>query len=204
MLNNIAPPLDNLYKFMAISGLILFGYTSYLFFTASHELNQKILNNEHEKRISEIEYKSLINTMKATENKQKKFQSWFDCVDYKNETSKFNEKLFDTCNEKLNVNPEEVISMHYEIDKDVVLFKEKRKALSMKDNEITYKSNQIKLLNDELNKFITLKYSLLLLSIFLIFSGFFLWYVKHQKYQDMIIKNAAKIPSNETTEEHIT
>jgi hypothetical protein len=178
-------PTDNLYKFIALTGVILLVIT--IFYP---EYQRKNLRDEIEVYNGEVRKLTLEKT-KSTE-KQKEVKKRIAILDEKsncNCQSIVNDSII--VRTQIIEGPKELIELSKEIDKLIEEYTQLNRDFDLKSLEI---STKLALINNKENDLFEINevtgyfgpFSLLIA-----FIGFLLWYEKTQKFQDKVLKEQA-------------
>jgi hypothetical protein len=164
----IAPPTDNLYKFIAIVGLLILGFCVTYPWILKHDINMEKIKTERDLAILNIKSQHVTEEDNALgdiydeqtqdELGSKKIQSKLDEDHLKART---------TTNDNL------------------------RWILIEKYEEIKAKQKQIELESYWIKLIVCFSYGGIFIGIILVIVGFRLWYFRFQMYQDAIIKDQA-------------
>ncbi len=163
-------PTDNLYKFIAIAGIIIAIFPCFLLYNNVQELLIQAINNQTEVNVLNIETDYLNKELKHLENQT---------------------TILENDMQKKGLEKEEVIFLHdetqklYETHKEIEL---KTKELKIKLEQTKNKDELHKFLVEQYRKFRFLTYILIFLGSFLSVCGFYCWYRKLQVYQDKFFK----------------
>lgn len=163
-------PTDNLYKFMALSGILL-SITSYvLFFSVFHF----VLDNSLELRIDQ--------------NKLK-----FDQNILNNELDLLNREtsIAATLVEKGDIDTIESSQLIAKIQKEMLSIFEKSKSVDLSLSNFDARASVIDIYNKEENLAIDVMKFFSCFGFLISFLGFILWYAKLQRYQDQILAGEA-------------
>lgn len=163
------PPTDNLYKFIAISGIILLFFSIYFPIKSLWVIQNKIDSSAVELEQISLEYKFLQEDMIYFENKLKNVEIDIDHMTEEQFFKKYNKEL----SAKLHDDNSELVKLY-------------------RENEIKSAIHGKKL---EQTKFIFLQAKILIffsllgscVALIMINYGFKNWYEKHQRYQDALI-----------------
>jgi len=189
-------PTDNLYKFMALSGIAII-IASFFPFYFQHKLHIQSLRIAGDKILLYSEHESLKNkTIRVLE----KFDSTKQNVKYLHEISKLHKskktmtmKEFEKFSNELQKfeasKPELVIEETVEYIDDFLDKYHQLKALSI---QIATKELELSYINNIIIKGVILFYFCALVGFILSFTGFSLWYKKLQVPLDMTMKNKLK------------
>lgn len=176
-------PTDSLYKFLAITGLSIILLASYFFFNAFKNIKQVSLIYNNEIELCSYDETDLENELSFIKGKARKIclQSNCNCFDKQGNMV----LLPDVSASKDNI----LISKRKTIDSLLNKYMEKKTALNKKALQLQGKN---KLLNNEHINFEI--YSIWFLNFILIglimtISGFYFWYTRIQKFQDLMLKS---------------
>ena len=174
MISNIKDlPTDNLYKFMAIFGMLLI-ILPFLVFPTIQNYKYRIIDLTTKAALKDNELKELEKIVKQVEDKTSQLNKEEHIKNYENE--------FDV-NKSREVN---------EVEKTV---KDVFKKIEIGEIESINLNNELKKVVADFNYFAILIYIIKVFPIigFIIrIIGFFLWYNKNQKYLDIIIKKESE------------
>jgi Ca2+/Na+ antiporter len=163
------PPTDNLYKFIAISGILLVLYN--LIFTS-----QFLINNH-------VQAQKISNELDIVEIEQNHLHE--DILYLKKKVSILSENLEKKSVEESSEELKEFSTLNAKL-------KTKNREIEIKIKEM---ENKNKLLKDRV-KFgiflIIIGLITFIVGIYLTYRGFYLWYHRLQKYQDTLIKKKSK------------
>ncbi|HFG2121887.1 TPA: hypothetical protein ACGF9M_003801 [Vibrio cholerae] len=190
-------PTDNLYKFIALSGVFLFGFALYFITVKSEQISTKIYITDAEDTV-QLNVKNKILNREVSELSLK-------VEEYKKSSDMYSEKINEFIGKDIvNFKKEDVDKMK----KLMSEFKEHQSGgeeieniiqeLKAKIDESEYIKAKVKLANEHTSKKIKeldeyRKYAMFLLffSSLMAYGGFQAWYLKLQRYQDQIVKNQA-------------
>ena len=184
-------PSDNLYKFIALASLITLILLVYVSKKTQSELSDEEIKYIGELKITIIksnklgnQLKSLVDLRSKQHNQLEQLLSELKTGKYQNVKSKNSEieKLenkISSMSEKIDLDQKELDILEVQNETTSGLLKNKRILIGIIDNVILYSSGLL----------------LLLMSL-----GFYLWYVRVQKYQDKILKVQAKEIEKEKTD----
>jgi len=161
-------PTDNLYKFIAISGLLLIFLSTVLPLWLIHNMELELIETEEERDFISYELEILNNEIKLLEKQEEFLQALSSNT--KRDLTKLNNK------ETKDIGKAEQKTI--DIRKELMKSKIKSEKLSYLVSEIT----KLKLVIF-IGNFIGIMFTSY---------GFSLWYRRLQKYQDEIIKNEAR------------
>lgn len=174
MISNIKDlPTDNLYKFMAIFGMLLI-ILPFLVFPTIQNYKYRIIDLTTKAALKDNELKELEKIVKEVEDKTSQLNKEEHIKNYENE--------FDV-NKSREVN---------EVEKTV---KDVFKKIEIGEIESINLNNELKKVVADFNYFAILIYIIKVFPIigFIIsIIGFYLWYNKNQKYLDIIIKKESE------------
>ena len=174
MISNIKDlPTDNLYKFMAIFGMLLI-ILPFLVFPTIQNYKYRIIDLTTKAALKDNELKELEKIVKQVEDKTSQLNKEEHIKNYENE--------FDV-NKSREVN---------EVEKTV---KDVFKKIEIGEIESINLNNELKKIVADFNYFAILIYIIKVFPIigFIIsIIGFYLWYNKNQKYLDIIIKKESE------------
>ena len=174
MISNIKDlPTDNLYKFMAIFGMLLI-ILPFLVFPTIQNYKYRIIDLTTKAALKDNELKELEKIVKQVEDKTRQLNKEEHIKNYENE--------FDV-NKSREVN---------EVEKTV---KDVFKKIEIGEIESINLNNELKKVVADFNYFAILIYIIKVFPIigFIIsIIGFYLWYNKNQKYLDIIIKKESE------------
>ena len=174
MISNIKDlPTDNLYKFMAIFGMLLI-ILPFLVFPTIQNYKYRIIDLTTKAALKDNELKELEKNVKHVEDKTSQLNKEEHIKNYENE--------FDV-NKSREVN---------EVEKTV---KDVFKKIEIGEIESINLNNELKKVVADFNYFAILIYIIKVFPIigFIIsIIGFYLWYNKNQKYLDIIIKKESE------------
>ena len=174
MISNIKDlPTDNLYKFMAIFGMLLI-ILPFLLFPTIQNYKYRIIDLTTKAALKDNELKELEKIVKQVEDKTSQLNKEEHIKNYENE--------FDV-NKSREVN---------EVEKTV---KDVFKKIEIGEIESINLNNELKKVVADFNYFAILIYIIKVFPIigFIIsIIGFYLWYNKNQKYLDIIIKKESE------------
>ncbi|MBP6408790.1 MAG: hypothetical protein KBE24_01960 [Fusobacteriaceae bacterium] len=174
MISNIKDlPTDNLYKFMAIFGMLLI-ILPFLVFPTIQNYKYRIIDLTTKAALKDNELKELEKIVKQVEDKTSQLNKEEHIKNYENE--------FDV-NKSREVN---------EVEKTV---KDVFKKIEIGEIESINLNNELKKVVADFNYFAILIYIIKVFPIigFIIsIIGFYLWYNKNQKYLDIIIKKESE------------
>ena len=174
MISNIKDlPTDNLYKFMAIFGMLLI-VLPFLVFPTIQNYKYRIIDLTTKAALKDNELKELEKIVKQVEDKTSQLNKEEHIKNYENE--------FDV-NKSREVN---------EVEKTV---KDVFKKIEIGEIESINLNNELKKVVADFNYFAILIYIIKVFPIigFIIsIIGFYLWYNKNQKYLDIIIKKESE------------
>jgi len=185
MLNFLIPPTDNLYKFIAITGL-LFIFASFFYPTILNiKINERILESEKDIEIAKIESAKLEREAGEIELKLN--------IEQKDvETFKENKNIVSPKQLEAEVSDLEQLRKQTKEATDIA-------AEQLKKNiEIEYNNKLTKFYNDYFGLASNIALSGEILGFVLMILGFGLWYQKVQKYQDLVLLKEAKENQNST------
>lgn len=173
-------PTDNLYKFVAISGLILFVLALFYPEYRSNELNTEIAFYNGEIKKLSVENQKAANNLNTIKNE-------IEILDKKanNKGSIVNETLISRT--RIISGEADLVELSKKIDKLVIDRSEIDRQIEIKSIDIDIKSE---LIENKRNDLHTLKDAMNFLgpfSMLLTFLGFVLWYEKTQKLQDKVL-----------------
>lgn len=190
-------PTDNLYKFLALSGIVIILFSFYISANLIELYNEKVFQNNRDIKLLSVEAKFMEK----------------DQIALKKEFNDFDKYL--TALESLLVNKEEISADSMRIIKEELQTRESEykdgklmhKKLSDIGREHVLKLTRIEALNDEIDNldkkiFFARIFSFvgLLAGFIMSFKGFKNWYYKIQVYQDMEIKKKAEnLKKNESS-----
>jgi hypothetical protein len=197
-------PTDNLYKFMALSGVLIILVFISMYTARVSTLNENINNETAE--IEELKFEKLLLAKK---------DSLLD-IDIHELSSKMSKYKYDSTNLEKNIsdlrevlkdpNNREYLKFFYTYEDDLIPEKkifddivertksgdENRNLIQQKQNTIFIKDNKI---NKDVRSLIEFKWIIaigILIGLFLSIYGFFLWYLKVQKFLDKILINDSR------------
>ncbi|MFA0001589.1 hypothetical protein AB4428_25130 [Vibrio lentus] len=190
-------PTDNLYKFIALSGVFLFGFALYFITIKSDQLTTKIYITDSEDAVKlRVSNEILVREVSKLEVKVEEYK--------KNE-----EMYLYQIDEFSSLDLESIKQSELEQIKDVILkYKEHinkeseinkiRQELQAKNDESAYIAAKVELASEhsrlkikELKNYQNYATFLLFFSSLMAYGGFQAWYLKLQRYQDQIVKNQA-------------
>ncbi len=179
MLNFLTPPTDNLYKFIAIAGL-LFIFASIFYPTFLNiQINERILESEKDIEIATIERTKLERESNVIERKTNDIQKKVE--GFKQNSSNVSAKQLEADMkdlEQLQKQSKEVTDVATELQK--------------RNIEIEYKNKITKFYNNYLESALNAAKVGMTIGLILTFLGFTLWFFKVQKHQDLALKEEAK------------
>lgn len=178
-------PTDNLYKFIALTGVILLIIS--IFYP---EYQRKTLRDEIEVYNGEVRKLSLEKT-KSTE-KQKELIKRIAILDEKSNCN-FQSIVNDSIIVRTQIieGPKELIELSKEIDKLIEEYTQLIRDFDLKSLEI---STKLALINNKKNDLLEINevtYFFGPFSLLIALIGFLLWYEKTQKFQDKVLKEQA-------------
>ncbi len=180
-------PTDNLYKFIAIFGLILFIFRIYQVENLASEINSQVFQLNESIRI--------LKTEKIYHEKNKNFldnQIKILCKKL-NYECEFTDSFWVFPSYK-NLSLEEM-SIRLEIDKLIKDYRIELQEFDLKTIQINSKSQQFNLLNDEFDGLNNGDF-LQIFGFVVAVMGFTLWYFKIQRFQDEILENKVETELN--------
>ena len=185
MLDKFLPPTDNLYKFIAISGLMLL-ILSFVPEYLSFRYVEKLVEYEnHQKRF--------ITEIKAATNEREKLNERLN--NYNEQLEKIVKDLNET---RKAVNKKELIDQADEIIKNSNELSEYNKKLDQEfkklfltKNDLDTEGTMLDTYDDEIKYLKDLSRIIFIVGCLLIIFGFSTWYYKVQKPNDLILFNQA-------------
>jgi len=184
MLNVPNFPTDNLYKFIAISGIVLLlvavFYPVYRRTEIRDEITlynseiKKLSIEESKAKIKLYEIKNDLNELEANANISK---------------STVNDSVISRV--RILNGKKEIVDLSHKIDRLVYEWKDINREIELKSIEINTKSKLIDDKNLDIEEFDTAANILGPFSIFVMILGFLLWYTKTQKLQDKVLAEQA-------------
>lgn len=213
MLDKFLPPTDNLYKFLAISGLLLIvlsfvpNYFNFQLWEQKYEYLKtldiyvaelekynedygkfntrlKELNQKYDESIESYKKHNELGSDIEKELKEKNFQKADEL--YKSYLS--DKKIIQDRQNNIKELKTNIENEKKEIDKKTI-------EIKVKKAEIDKTKNLIEHYNEEISRLRALSILIFVLGIIAAISGFFLWYYRIQKYDDLILANEANIKS---------
>jgi len=163
------PHTDNLYKFIAISGIILFFFSIYFPIKSLWVIQNKIDSSELELEQISLEYKFLQEDMIYFENKLKNVEIDIDHMNEEQFFKKYNKEL----SSKLHDDNSELVKLYREIKIKSAVHRKK-----LDQTKFMFLQSKILILFSIIGSLIAYK---------MIKYGFKNWYEKHQLYQDDLI-----------------
>ena len=176
-MNMPTPPTDNLYKFLALSGLAITIFFTHFTYKNQSQNDRTLLNLEKEQSIYEIKKRSV----------------QAEALTHKKLLDLLEKKVIETKSSKAHDDDKiEVLKVYYNESKELrgkqELLKIKRRELEESSAVIKRSINEYLLKLKETKEFLqTAKYCSALGIIITIF-GFKMWYSKVQKIQDELLK----------------
>jgi hypothetical protein len=210
MLDKYLPPTDNLYKFLAISGLLLIvvsfipNYFNFQLweqkvdylrqqkvfiaeiekFNKDYEALNKNLNNLNQK------YGESTDTYKVIFELQENLDKELKERNYQKAKELYEVYL---SNKQIILEKKKVIDeLKANIDNDSKEIKNKEIEIETKKAELDKTKDLIELYDEEIARLKLMSYLLFILGIITAFIGFYFWYSKIQKFNDLILVNDAK------------
>lgn len=179
-------PTDNLYKFLTTLGVAIFLFS---FWTVSENTKLAITNTKVYSLVSErldSEYQELIEMINSLENDHNDLLSQLEAA---KKTSPTKEEL-----EKLNMDREVVLRQLEQVKRQFKVVLENLKLVHEKQEaaSASLENSQFTLAAYKFGYFGGMVMAL---------AGFFLWYHKHQKYQDHIVKRQALNANDQKTDD---
>lgn len=183
MLNFLTPPTDNLYKFIAITGL-LFIFASVFYPTFLNiQINERILESEKDSEIVTIEMTKLERESKDIERKIDDMQK--QLKDFKQNPNKSSAKQLEA-----NIKDTD------QLQKQTKEFMNIATELQKKNIEIEYKNKLTKFYNDYLKSALNYAKVGIIIGMILTIFGFTFWLFRVQKYQDLVLLKEAQQNQN--------
>lgn len=191
MLDKYLPPTDNLYKFMAISGL-MFLALAIVPFLLNFKLSEMRIQRDAEFDLANIEKENTLRKDKI-ELDYKKFilSQAFN----PNLTPNEEEKIYDEylegqfSNLSLEMKKMQVVKKVINESKDL---SEKIKEIDTELADRVSGNELIRYYDDQIYNLTTITIATTLFGLILAIFGFYLWYVKFQKPNDFVLKNQAE------------
>lgn len=187
-MNYMKPPTDNLYKFMAIAGLVFLGYSNYFWQSSNLDVELKVIAATAKGQLLALEKEDLNLKISEMVENQKIDKEYFKCLKDNKSKVKAIKKLYDFCLSKHKVTKNEIKARHEltndMYDKTLALHRQLAKKSIAYEKEFEI----IKLLNSKLSKYTNIVFALMSASLLLIFWGFYFWYTRVQKPQDKLLK----------------
>ena len=171
-------PTDSLYKFMALGGLtgaiVLIIFMHFELNKVSSDIYK--LSEEVAKESVEMEY--IVDDTTLLKEKISALETFINSAEKKKHLSK---------NEMKNLK-----NTFQKLDSISQALKEKTKEIRSKNKIFEVRASELKNRNAQLAEFVRNKYWIVFYLMALSLLGFFLWYFKIQRYQDIIIKKQAE------------
>jgi hypothetical protein len=174
----IQTPTNNLYKFLAIIGLLLSAFFSTYPLLKMFDLNQESIRLSGEVRVLEIEADALEEEVNYLDEDIKKLQIFVDGV---SNIAELTQQQVSTLSEK-----------NKEIAEKTDRLRDKRTSILIKNEEIQTKSNLQARTLKAVKIILWLSLAGIALAISCLIAGFRLWYKRTQIYQDILIKAQAE------------
>jgi len=179
MLNFLTPPTDNLYKFIAITGL-LFIFASIFYPTFLNiQINERILESEKDIEIATIERTKLERESNDIERKANDMQKKVE--GFKQNPSNVFAKQLEAEMKDLE-----------QLQKQTKEFTDVATELQKRNIEIEYKNKITKFYNNYLELALNAAQVGMTIGLILTFLGFTLWFFKVQKHQDLVLLKEAE------------
>ena len=192
MLDKYLPPTDNLYKFMAISGL-MFLALSLVPFLLNFKLNEMRIQRDKEFDLSNIGQKD---TLRKDQIELDYKKSVLGQVFTPNLSPTDEEKIYDEFLEgefsKLSLEMKR-IKVLKKVAIESQSLSEKIKKLDIESTERVSGNELIRYYDDQIYTLTTITLVTSILGLFLAMSGFYLWYVKLQKPSDLVLENQIEV-----------
>lgn len=194
MLDKFLPPTDNLYKFTAISGLLLivFSFVPNYF---SFKLGEQIIDLRKRTNIIHIEkdYLSDTPTHKLAENLNQRNEALKNTLsqipkDEKSLRENYGEKYI----ESLNNEALQIKDKTLQVMQEVSQVEKQQMELKIKLEELSSATTLAEYYEKSISDLRLLSYGTLITGVGLVILGFRWWYVKVQKPNDLILVNEAK------------
>ena len=166
------PPTDNLWKFVALTGIVVFCFAIYYPYHRYQELVLKKISSLISMNQCLIEGKYL-----------------------KQDNNDFNTTLEDLkrqLKDKIAQGKIPAENPFNKLDRPIKELKEKAKAIELKTAEIEIRKMETDALSKEIEYFLRWGRRYQITGIILAIFGFVMWYLKTQRYQDKILKQQAK------------
>lgn len=178
-------PTDNLYKFIALTGVILLVIS--IFYP---EYQRKTLRDEIEVYNGEVRKLNLEKT--KSKEKQNELKKRIELLDEKSNCdckSIVNDSII--VRTKIIEGPKELVELSSEIDRLIEEYSQLNREFDLKSLEV---STKLALINNKENDLLEINEATDFFgpfSFFIAFIGFLLWYEKTQKFQDKVLKEQA-------------
>jgi hypothetical protein len=186
MLDKFFPPTDNLYKFIAISGL-LFIIISFVPNYLTFRLLEKKIEHVREQDKFLVEITQINDESDKRINKQSQFNRDYDeLLENKNKIKNYFQ--IKTNREKV----EQLIEAKKNFDVEGMVFDEKYNALKIKKADLDASSEMNELYKSEISWLESVSFKVFIAGIFLVLVGFYFWYKKMQKPNDLLLLNQTR------------
>ena len=186
----IKPPTDNLYKFIAISGLIILGYAVYFNEASISDLRIKTIEHETQKSILKVEIKTLEYNRSKIAETQKVDQNFFDCMySQKDTVPNNNEAIYHSCLSKHPTDTKKMVKRYYEVNKLLNDYFFASQEIIKKTIIVDSEEKKVNFLVSRLHKFTNILYLIVIVGLSLLIYGFYNWYYRVQKPQDNLLLN---------------
>jgi hypothetical protein len=173
MISSFSPPTDNLYKFMALSGLILAFFSYYVPYIIHERLQSRLAS-------AELESKKLTIERDYFKDELDRFDKQ-EVQPLKAEAELWRTKKVKPSNEEMDV----VLKRHDEL-------LDKKRLVDIKNAEVISNYEECRRLARQADRLQLLSYITSGLASVLAFNGFRLWYKKYQVYQDALMEAEMK------------
>lgn len=174
-------PTDNLYKFVALTGLILFVLATASAIIVPYHLHMQFLKLNSDMAILCDEQSFLIEKMKSDNEGYKSYCEYLETVK-KRKSKKRGDKIIENY---FDSDSKEFLAITEKRDQTILEVRKKRLL-------IEHQTEVLKYLERETPIVFWVCFALSNLGIIMSAMGFIFWYKRHQVYQDRIIKKEAE------------
>lgn len=198
-------PSDNIYKFIALTSLIILIVAAYFFEISQRELNIKLIELEGDEKILSMESEGIVKKSNELINKCKILdKEWIhldtlktvltneDFQNYLNAFEKFKSVKKETKGNKIFVEETMNVSLNELFKSEFLELNELFRAIQINLIRQKVKIDTIMEVSEQREYLKSIYNYVLFPLIILVLIGFYLWYQKVQRYQDIILRIQAQ------------
>jgi len=188
-MNNFKPPTDNLYKFLALAGLVTLGYALYFFESSIVDLQIELFEIDTKSKLLNVDLEKLEKNSDKIENIQKIDQEYFDCIESQTWSNVDEQKeVFNSCLSDKPSSHEDVMERYHRINKMLGMHYEKSIEIKRKIILIDGEGKKYNAILARHERFTSVLHLIIYVGFFLTVMGFYYWYTRVQRPQDKLFK----------------